>query len=284
MMNKKKTALVVEGGGNRGVFSFGITDSFIKNNFDPFDIYIGVSNGAAVVFWYLMRESGNNLDKMLFGAKSKYINYKNLFSKKDVIAFHDLYIDADNHFKPDLKKLKKNIYGKIYSVVVSDANTAQSEYLQFEESNWINAMIASGTLPLLVKTPSIINGERKFDGGITDPIPVKKAYEMGAREIVVIRTYEKEFKRKIKLENYFAAIYLRNYPNLRRAMLTHDKTYNESLRFINNPPKDCKIHQVCPPHRLTTRRDSTDRKIMEKDYDLGLSVGENFINSFSSNQ
>ena len=49
MMNKQKTALVVEGGGNRGVFSFGITDSFIKNNFDPFDIYIGVSNGAAVL-------------------------------------------------------------------------------------------------------------------------------------------------------------------------------------------------------------------------------------------
>ena len=283
MMNKQKTALVVEGGGNRGVFSFGITDSFIRNNFDPFDIYIGVSNGAAVVFWYLMRESENNIDKMLFGAKSKYINYKNLFSKKDIISFHNLYKDADDYFKPDLNELKNNIRGKIYSVVVSDANTAESEYLQFEESYWIDAMIASGTLPFLVKTPSIINGRRKFDGGITDPIPVKKAYEMGAREIVVIRTYEKEFKRKIKLENYIAAIYLNNYPNLRKAMLIHDKTYNESLAFINNPPEDCTIHQVCPPHRLTTRRDSTDQRIMKKDYELGLSVGQNFINSFSLN-
>ena len=283
MMNKQKTALVVEGGGNRGVFSFGITDSFIRNNFDPFDIYIGVSNGAAVVFWYLMRESENNLDKMLFGAKPKYINYKNLFSKKDIISFHNLYKDADNYFKPDLTRLKNNIHGKIYSVVVSDADTAESEYLQFEESHWIDAMIASGTLPFLVKTPSIINGRRKFDGGITDPIPVKKAYEMGAREIVVIRTYEKEFKRKIKLENYIAAIYLNNYPNLRKAMLIHDKTYNESLAFINNPPEDCTIHQVCPPHRLTTRRDSTDQRIMKKDYELGLSVGQNFINSFSLN-
>ena len=283
MMNKQKTALVVEGGGNRGVFSFGITDSFIRNNFDPFDIYIGVSNGAAVVFWYLMKESENNLDKMLFGAKPKYINYKNLFSKKDIISFHNLYKDADDYFKPDLTRLKNNIHGKIYSVVVSDADTAESEYLQFEESHWIDAMIASGTLPFLVKTPSIINGRRKFDGGITDPIPVKKAYEMGAREIVVIRTYEKEFKRKIKLENYIAAIYLNNYPNLRKAMLIHDKTYNESLAFINNPPEDCTIHQVCPPHRLTTRRDSTDQRIMKKDYELGLSVGQNFINSFSLN-
>ena len=283
MMNKKKTALVVEGGGNRGVFSFGITDSFIRNNFDPFDIYIGVSNGAAVVFWYLMRESESNLDKMLFGAKSKYINYKNLFYKKDIIAFHNLYIDANNYFKPDLEQVKKNIEGKNYSVVVSDAKTAQSEYIEFEESNWINVMIASGTLPFLVKTPSIINGERKFDGGITDPIPVKKAYAMGAKKIIVIRTYKKEFKRKIKLENYIGALYLRNYPKLSKAMLTHDKTYNESLRFMQSPPKDCQIYQICPPHRLTSKRDSTDQTIMKKDYELGLSIGKKFIDSFSSN-
>ena len=47
-MENKKTALIVEGGGQRGVFSFGINDTFIKENYDPFDIYIGVSNGVAV--------------------------------------------------------------------------------------------------------------------------------------------------------------------------------------------------------------------------------------------
>ena len=40
IMEIKKTALIVEGGGQRGVFSFGITDTFIKRNYDPFDIYI----------------------------------------------------------------------------------------------------------------------------------------------------------------------------------------------------------------------------------------------------
>ena len=31
-MKNKKTALVIEGGGQRGVFSFGITDTFINNH------------------------------------------------------------------------------------------------------------------------------------------------------------------------------------------------------------------------------------------------------------
>ena len=51
-MENKKTALIVEGGGQRGVFSFGITDTFIKRDYDPFDIYIGVSNGVAVLCCY----------------------------------------------------------------------------------------------------------------------------------------------------------------------------------------------------------------------------------------
>ena len=45
-MEDKKTALIIEGGGQRGVFSFGITDTFINRAYDPFDIYIGVSNGC----------------------------------------------------------------------------------------------------------------------------------------------------------------------------------------------------------------------------------------------
>ena len=278
-MNKKKTALIIEGGGNRGVFSFGITDSFIKDKFDPFDIYIGVSNGAAVLFWYLMRESENNLDKILFGAKSKYINYKNIFTNKDIIAFHELYQDANRYFKPDLKKLKKNIGEKKYFVTVSDAVKAKAEYIEFKETGWINAMIASGTLPFLVKKPSIIDGRRKFDGGITDPLPVKKAYELGAKKIVVVRTYEKEFRRKIKLENYIGAFHVRNYPKLSKALLIHDKTYNQSLEFINNPPKDCQINQLCPPTRLKTKRDSKNNSIMEADYNLGLSIGREFIES-----
>jgi predicted patatin/cPLA2 family phospholipase len=46
-MQKIKKALIVEGGGSRGVFSFGVIDSFIKASYNPFDIHLGVSNGAS---------------------------------------------------------------------------------------------------------------------------------------------------------------------------------------------------------------------------------------------
>ena len=139
-------------------------------------------------------------------------------------------------------------------------------------------MIASATLPILVRTPSLINGRRKFDVGIADPLPVEKAYEMGAKKIIVIRTYEKKFRRKLKLENYIGALLSREYPKLRKALLEHDKTYNRALDFIHNPPHDCEIVQLCPPEKLRSKRDSKNIEILKLDYKLGKIVAEEFLN------
>ena len=281
-MKGKKTALVVEGGGQRGVFSFGITDTFIRRNYDPFDLYIGVSNGVAVLYWYLIRETDDNLDKMLYAASGDYFSYKNIFIGKDIFKVHQMYKDGERIFKPNKNKIKKNLYGKQYLSVVTDAINANAEYYSFGESEWIPKMIASGTLPILVRTPSLIDGRRKFDGGIADPLPAKKAYEMGAKKIVVIRTYEKKFRRKLKLENYIGALLSRDYPKLRRALLNHDKTYNKALDFIDNPPNDCEIIQLCPPEKLNSKRDSKNIEILKGDYETGKKVAEKFLKRLSS--
>ena len=277
-MGNKKTALIIEGGGQRCVFSFGITDTFINRNYDPFDIYIGVSNGVAVLCWYLIRETDNNLDKMLYAAKGNYLSYKNIYTGKDILKFHQMYEDGEKMFKPSMEKIKNNLGGKDYIAVVTDAIEATAEYYSFGDGEWMPKMIASGTLPLLVKTPSLINGRRKFDGGITDPLPVEKAYALGAKKIIVIRTYEKKFRRKLKPENYIGALFSRKYPKLRKALLEHDKTYNRAIDFINNPPHDCDIVQLCPPEKLKSKRDSKNIEILKADYKIGKRVAEEYLN------
>ena len=274
-MENKKTALIVEGGGQRGVFSFGITDTFNNRNYDPFDIYMGVSNGVAVLCWYLIRETDNNLEKMLYAAKGDYLSYKNIFIGKDIIKFHQMYEDGEKMFKPSMEKIKNNLKGKDYIAVVTDAIEANAEYYSFGDGEWMPKMIASGTLPILVRTPSLIDGRRKFDGGVADPLPVEKAYEMGAKKIIVIRTYQKKFRRKLKIENYIGALLSREYPKLRKALLVHDKTYNRALDFINNPPSDCKIVQLCPPEKLKSKRDSKNIEILKADYKLGKQLLKN---------
>ena len=281
-MENKKTALIVEGGGQRGVFSFGITDTFINRNYDPFDIYMGVSNGVAVLCWYLIRETDNNLEKMLYAATGDYLSYKNIFVGKDIIKFHQMYEDGEKIFKPSMEKIKNNLKGKDYIAVVTDAIEANAEYYSFGDGEWMPKMIASGTLPILVRTPSLIDGRRKFDGGVTDPLPVEKAYEMGAKKIIVIRTYEKKFRRKLKIENYIGALLSKEYPKLRKALLVHDKTYNRALDFINNPPSDCEIVQLCPPEKLKSKRDSKNVEVLKADYKLGKKVAKVYLDGLEN--
>ena len=280
-MENKKTALIIEGGGQRGVFSFGITDTFISRNYDPFDIYIGVSNGVAVLCWYLIRETDNNLEKMLYAAKGDYLSYKNIFIGKDILKFHQMYEDGQRIFKPSMEKIKNNLKGKDYIAVVTDAIEANAEYYSFGDGDWMSKMVASGTLPFLVRTQSLINGRRKFDGGIADPLPVEKAYEMGAKRILVIRTHEKKFRRKLKLENYVGGLMLREYPKLQKALLGHDKTYNRALDFIKNPPNDCEIIQICPPRKLKSKRDTKNIEMLKADYNLGKKVAAEYLDSLS---
>ena len=279
-MQKSKKALIVEGGGSRGVFSFGVIDSFIKASFNPFNIHLGVSNGAVVQLWYLLAVSDYNLDKMLFSASRDYVRYSNLLFNKSIMNFEKLYQDANKVFPIDFDRLQDNLAGKNFYVVVSDAESGKPEYIELSQENYINEMLATGSLPVLMKNAILLEGKRKYDGGITDPIPVQKAYEMGAKEIVIIRTYEQAFIRKTKLENYIAAFATRSYPNISKALKENTTTYNSALEFINNPPSDCKILQICPPQRLSTKRATTNVDIMKADYQIGINCGEEFLEKY----
>ena len=279
MQNRKK-ALIIEGGGSRGVFSFGVIDSFIKASYNPFDIHLGVSNGAVVQLWYLLAVSDYNLDKMLFSASRDYVRYSNLLFNKSIMNFEKLYQDANKVFPIDFDRLQDNLAGKNFYVVVSDARSGKPEYIELSKENYINEMLATGSLPVLMKNAILLEGKRKYDGGITDPIPVQKAYEMGAKEIVIIRTYEQAFIRKTKLENYIAAFATRSYPNISKALKENTTTYNSALEFINNPPSDCKILQICPPQRLSTKRATTNVNIMKADYQIGMNCGEEFLEKY----
>lgn len=278
MQNIKK-ALIVEGGGSRGVFSFGVIDSFINQSFNPFDIHIGVSNGAIVQLWYLINESDYNLDKMIFSASKKYVRYSNILFNKSIMNFEELYQDANKVFPINFDRLEKNLINKKFFVVISDAESGKPEYIELSKENYINELLATGSLPVLMKNPIFLDGKRKYDGGITDPIPVQRAYEMGAREIVIIRTYEKTFVRKTKLENYIAAIATKSYPRISNALKINTAVYNSALEFIQNPPSDCKVTQICPPTRLKTKRATTNINTMKHDYKIGFKMGNEYLNN-----
>jgi predicted patatin/cPLA2 family phospholipase len=52
------TALVAEGGGQRGIFTAGVLDSWLHAGFNPFDLLIGTSAGAQNLSSYMTCQKG----------------------------------------------------------------------------------------------------------------------------------------------------------------------------------------------------------------------------------
>ena len=69
---------------------------------------------------------------------------------------------------------------------------------------------------------------------------------------------------------------------MRKALLVHDQTYNRALEFINNPPSDCEIVQLCQTKKLKSKRDSKNIEVLKADYNLGKTVANVFLDSLEN--
>ncbi|MGL5162994.1 MAG: patatin-like phospholipase family protein, partial [Plesiomonas shigelloides] len=52
----EKLALVCEGGGQRGIFTAGVLDEFLGDNYYPFDLILGTSAGAQNASAYVLNQ------------------------------------------------------------------------------------------------------------------------------------------------------------------------------------------------------------------------------------
>jgi predicted patatin/cPLA2 family phospholipase len=68
------------------------------------------------------------------------------------------------------------LINKNFHVVISDADIWKARIHRVKsKENYINQMLATGSLPVLMKNPIYLRRqEGKYDGGITDPIPVQR--------------------------------------------------------------------------------------------------------------
>lgn len=81
MLHQNRQALVVEGGGMRGAFTSGVLDAFLQQQFNPFDLCVGVSSGSTNVANYLAAQQHDVSKLMVLRTRPK--NYYKASSKGD---------------------------------------------------------------------------------------------------------------------------------------------------------------------------------------------------------
>lgn len=210
-----KTALIAEGGGQRGIFTAGVLDAWLEHNYDPFDLFIGTSAGSQNLTSFLARQKG--YAKRLIRGLSRHKRFfqlgRGLLGKS--IVDLDWYFDKTTEFNRaiDFKTAKTSLGARELLITATNAKDRKPYFLTptGEDKQWRALLKASSALPFLYKqgvslTPwldkvaaneefaslqsTAVTDDFFLDGGLAAPLPVIEAYNRGARKIVVIRTVD----------------------------------------------------------------------------------------------
>nr|WP_101308629.1 patatin family protein [Labilibaculum manganireducens] len=273
MMNQNnKTALVVEGGAMRGIFAAGVLDQFIEMEFNPFHSVLGVSAGAVNAATYLSRQRKRNFKMFTdYSLRPEYISWKKFLAGGHLMDLDWSWDITTRELPIDLDVLFAN--NPDFEIGVTMNSDGRSVFIKPDAESLSHVMKASCTVPLFYRNFLKIDGQIVSDGGVSAPIPIQRAVEKGAVKIMVIRSRPNSFRMKKGMESKLGRLLFRKHPGLVKALLNRPDNYNSSIDFIQNPPQNIQILDICPPESFKTKRFTQDYATLVTDYELGREMG-----------
>ena len=242
-----KVGLVLEGGAARGVFTAGVLDYWMEQGL-MFPYIAGVSIGACNAMDYISGQPGRTRDCMIHTDKKyaycgigTFLRKGHLFDLDkpfDDFPNRDFPFDYDTYFASGTER----------EYVCSNCETGRPEYLSDDGKSRERLMLigrASSALP--GASPVVfIENVPYVDGGITDSIPVRRAFEKGCDKVVVVQTRRNSFRMKpSKTAKAIARMY-REYPRMGENLLNRPKVYNRTLADIRRWEKEGRVFAIRP--------------------------------------
>lgn len=274
----KYDCLIIEGGGFKTAFTAGVLDAFIMADHYPFKSIIGISGGAVAMSYYLSKQYRSCIKALRFLSKDdQFANYKRTFSEKGYLDIDYIATVASEKVPFHLNKAITHARERNITIVATDREQGIPIYIEPNKEDWIQAVVASSTLPFATKGHHSLHGKTYFDGGWSDPLPIQWAYDAGYRNIAVIRTKPMDIREKQSWSDYFGSVYFSSIPKLSTLFDQAFVNYNNSVDFMENPPDDAIITQIAPKKYLKSGTYSYSKQTLMLDYRYGLDKGLYFI-------
>lgn len=266
----RKTVLILEGGAMRGLYSAGVLDVFMKNNINVDTVY-AVSAGALFGLNYKSRQIGRALRYNL-----KYVNNKNYMGLYSLMTTGNI-MNKDFCFNKLVYKLDKldfATYKKTpvdFYAVVTNLQTGKPEYIKIDDAEKdLEYFRASGSMPFVSK-PVQINGKFYLDGGISDPVPLKKVLETRPEKIIVVLTRPEGYRKKNLHLHAIYKLFYKKFPKFVETGCNRYKTYNKTMDLIEKYEAENKIVVLRPSKFIKVKRTEKDTNKLQSMYDLGVS-------------
>ena len=268
-------SLILEGGTLRPIFSAGVMDALLDNNI-TFPYCIGVSAGITNGVSYISKQKGRNLEVVTkYRNDNRYLSYRNFLRCKSIFGLDFVFDEIPNNLIPFDMDTYRKYPGKVL-VGVTNAHTGKTEYLNGKDLDDKATMLrATCAIPLLFPVIKI-NGKEYYDGGLCDPIPIKKAIDDGNTKHLIVLTQPKGYKKELSKKNILVAKLLnKKYPNLKTPLLNRHNHYNETVKFCEQLENEGKVLILRPEYNL----DSFEKDInkLKSSYDHGYNLAINHL-------
>ena len=272
------TALVLEGGGLRGVFTCGVLDCFMDKGI-RFPFTVGVSAGACNGLSYMSGQRGraksSNIDLM---DKHHYVGFKYLLTQGCIMDYKLLFEDFPEKIIPyDYEAYFANT--DRFVMVTTNCLTGKAEYLEekSDSKRVMDIVRASSSLPYVTKI-TYVDGVPMLDGGIADSIPVEYARSQGYERMVVVLTRNKGYRKNEKQLPVPKFIY-RRYPELRKTLASRNAQYNRTMEMIESLEDEGRMTVIRPVHPIEVDRMEKDTDKLRALYQEGYELAESFLAS-----
>ena len=262
--------LVLEGGGNRSIYTSGVLDAFIEKNIE-FPYIIGVSAGSCNATSFIAKDYRRQHD-----IEIEYANDKRYMGINNVLKGNS-FLNTDWIFGElayELKPLNQEEFDKSKSVlcaVATNAQTGKPEYFYPKSMrDGCEELKASCSLPGVTKGVEI-GGTTFFDGGLVDSIPLERAFDDGCKKAVVILTQHKNYVKEPmnpKVQKLF-----KKYPKIGEAAVNRHIMYNAQLEFVKQCEENGTALVIQPAAPLNVSTLEKDVSKLESIYQLGYKQG-----------
>ena len=279
MQIDRKTALVLEGGGMRGVFTSGVLDAFMKHNLTfPYIVAVsaGACNGMSYVSHQPRRARISNIDYL---ARYKYIGLRHLVTQGCIFDRELLYDKFPNQYLPfDFDTFFSS--PMTFEMVTTNCLTGQPMYLseRHDRQRALDIVRASSSLPYVSKIVDV-DGIPMLDGGIVASIPLRRAQERGYEHNVLILTRNRGYRNTGKDMKIPRFIY-RKYPRLRVALSRRLAAYNAQLEYVERMEDEGRVICIRPERPMEVDRIEKDIAKLERLYEEGFALGERFCEKY----
>ena len=266
-----KTGIIDVGGGFRDIYGAGVLDYCIDKGI-RFDYALGVSAGSANLCSFLSGQRGRNrLFYTEFAFRKEYASVGNYLKRRSYVDLDYAYstLSGEGGESPfDFEAFFANPTPLV--VVACDARTGEPVY--YDKSrvrpNDLDALKASSALPAFCR-PYVVDGVACYDGGIVDPIPLRRAFDDGCDRVVLILTRPVAEPRVQKKDELPARMIRRQYPRAAERLLERYRVYNDGVALAQRMAQEGRVLIVAPDDvcGLTTLK--RDRDKLERMYAKG---------------